>query len=96
LGVWFLTKLTNFLWRQRLTDVWTCYKLFPREAAEDWVAGRFESELLLTAALARRGYTFAEVPIAYHPREAFEGKKIRYRDGIRAIIVLVADKLWHL
>jgi glycosyltransferase involved in cell wall biosynthesis len=64
LGVWFITKLINALYRLSLTDVWTCYKLFPREAAGDFVAGRFESELLFTAALARRRYRFAEVPIS--------------------------------
>ena len=84
------------LWGLELTDVWTCYKLFPREASDDFVAGRFESELLFTASLARRGYKFAEVPISYHPREAIEGKKIRNLDGIKAIIVLIHDRLTHL
>src|SRR3989344_7266157 len=92
-GVWFLTKLINVLHRQKLTDVWTCYKLFPREAVNLFPLGRFESELLFTAALARAGYRFVEVPISYHPRDVGEGKKIRYRDGIHAIIVLVADRL---
>lgn len=94
-GVWFLTRLINTLWDLRLTDVWTCYKLFPREAGEDFAVGRFESELLFTATLARRGYHFAEVPISYHPRDTGEGKKIRYRDGLSAIIVLILDKIRH-
>ena len=94
-GVWFLTKLINVLWGLSLTDVWTCYKLFPREAGADFAPGRFESELLFTAALTRRGYRFAEAPISYHPRDAEDGKKIRYRDGLSAIIVLVLDKIRH-
>jgi dolichol-phosphate mannosyltransferase len=96
LGVWFITKLINALYRLSLTDVWTCYKLFPREAAGDFVAGRFESELLFTAALARRRYRFAEVPISYFPRDIASGKKIRYRDGIYAIIVIIMDWVRHL
>lgn len=96
LGVWFITKLINTLYRLLLTDVWTCYKLFPREAADDLVAGRFESELLFTAALARRGYRFAEVPISYAPRAVAEGKKIRYRDGFYAILVIILDWFRHL
>jgi len=96
LGVWFITKLINLLYGLSLTDVWTCYKLFPRAAAGDLRAGRFESELLFTAALARRGYRFVEVPISYSPRAVAEGKKIRYRDGIQAIIVIVWDWLRHL
>jgi glycosyltransferase involved in cell wall biosynthesis len=95
LGVWFLTKQINLLWGLHLTDVWTCYKLFPRAAAGDFKAGRFESELLFITALARRNYAFAEVPISYHPRDVQEGKKIRYRDGLWAIWVLVLDRLTH-
>lgn len=90
-GVWLITKLINTLHGLSLTDVWTCYKLFPAAASNDFRAGRFESELLFTAALARRGYRFAEVPISYHPREFSDGKKIRYRDGIWAIIVIIMD-----
>lgn len=95
-GVWFITKLINLLYGLSLTDVWTCYKLFPRAAADEFAAGRFESELLFTAALARRGYRFVEVPISYTPRAVAEGKKIRYRDGIQAIIAVVWDWLRHL
>lgn len=95
LGVWVITKLINILHQQHLTDVWTCYKLFPREAASDFTPGRFESELLFTTALSRRGYRFSEVPISYHPRDASEGKKIRYRDGLWAIAVLIADWVVH-
>ena len=90
LGVWFITKLINVLYGLRLTDVWTCYKLFPR-AGGVFVAGGFESELLFTAALARRRYQFAEVAISYHPREVQEGKKIRYRDGLYAIFAIIVD-----
>jgi glycosyltransferase involved in cell wall biosynthesis len=90
-GVWFITKLMNALYRLSLTDVWTCYKLFPREAGGDFIAGHFESELLFTAALARRNYRFAEVPISYAPRAVTEGKKIRYRDGMYAVIVIIMD-----
>lgn len=96
MGVWCITKLINVLYGLSLTDVWTCYKLFPREAAGDFVVGGFESELLFTAALARAGYRFAEVPISYAPRDVSEGKKIRYRDGISAIVRIVVDWLRHL
>lgn len=92
-GVWCITQLINWMYWLVLTDVWTCYKLFPAAHAGEFRAGRFESELLFTAALARRGCRFAEVPISYHPRDAAAGKKIRYRDGVYAIIVLVADRL---
>lgn len=96
LGVWFITKLINTLYGLSLTDVWTCYKLFPHEAAGEFLAGRFESELLFTAALVRRGYRFAEVPITYAPRDVAAGKKIRYRDGFYAILVICIDWARHV
>ena len=96
LGVWFITKLMNGLYRLDLTDVWTCYKLFPQEAKGDFLSGGFDSELLFTASLARRGLKISEVPISHHPRDLSEGKKIRYRDGFYAIFLLVSDRLIHL
>ena len=59
-GVWLITKIMNILYGTKLTDVWTCYKLFPAQAKGLFVAGRFEAELLFTAALALKGYTIAD------------------------------------
>jgi glycosyltransferase involved in cell wall biosynthesis len=95
-GVWMITKLMNGMYGANLTDVWTCYKLFPQEAKKHFVPGKFESELLFTAAVLRDGYKIAEVPISHIPRPASEGKKIRYRDGFKAIQLLLADRLLNL
>ena len=92
-GVWVLTQIINVLWRLRLTDACTCYKLFPLAAKDAVAAGGFESDILLGPALARAGYGIVEVPISYTPRSVAEGKKIRYRDGLRAIIMLILDKI---
>lgn len=96
LGVWIITGMINRFYGLRLTDVWTCYKAFPQEAKNLFVPGRYEAELLFTTGLARAGYKILEAPISHAPRSASEGKKIRYRDGFRAIQVLLADKLSHL
>jgi len=96
LGVWMITKVLNVLYGLSLTDAWTCYKLFPASAAADFQAGGFESELLFTAALARRELSIREVPISHHPRPVAQGKKIRYRDGVKALFMLVGDRLLHL
>jgi len=96
LGVWSITKLLNVLYGLDLTDAWTCYKLFPREVGDDFQSGRFDSELLFTAALARRGLKIFEVPISHKPRDFSEGKKIRHRDGLHAMFLLVGDCLLHL
>lgn len=95
-GVWMITKIINGLYGAQLTDVWTCYKLFPAQAKKHFVAGRFEAELLFTTALLREGHAIVEVPISHTPRDAGAGKKIRYRDGFRAIQLLFADKLLNL
>lgn len=95
-GVWVITQLINTLHGLRMTDVWTCYKLFPRNEAGLLPPGRFESELLFTVALARRGHRFAEVPISHHPRDAAHGKKIRYRDGVWAIYCLIVEYIGHI
>src|SRR3989344_4024734 len=96
LGVWMITKLINILYRTKLTDVWTCYKFFPRDVKKHFIAGRFESELLFTAAVLRDGHTIVEVPISHTPRDTSHGKKIRYRDGFKAMQLLIADKLIHI
>lgn len=90
-GVWFITKQFNFLFGAKLTDLWTCYKLFPRETADFFVSGGFESELIFSASLAKKGYKIAEVPISCKPRTVKEGKKIKYRDGLKGIFVLLRE-----
>lgn len=95
-GVWMITKLLNLLYGLSLTDAWTCYKLFPLYAVHDFPAGGFEAELLFTAALARRGLSISEVPISHHPRSIAQGKKMRYRDGIKALLALLGDWFSHL
>jgi glycosyltransferase involved in cell wall biosynthesis len=96
LGVWVITKIINLMYGSKLTDVWTCYKLFPSDAKHHFVSGRFEAELLFTTKILRHGYKIAEVPISHSPRDASEGKKIRYSDGFRAIQLLLADRLANL
>jgi len=92
LGVWVITKLINVLWGLSLSDSCAGYKLFPR-VAEAWRAGGFESDILIASAAARRGWRIAEVGVVYHPRTKAQGKKIRYRDGVRAIVLIIADRL---
>jgi glycosyltransferase involved in cell wall biosynthesis len=93
MGVWFITKMINALHSTNLTDVWTCYKLFPADSKHHFVPGKFEAELLFTTALARGGYEIVEVPISHVPRDIKEGKKIRYRDGFNAIWLIARDRL---
>lgn len=91
LGVWFITKQFNLLYGTKLTDLWTCYKLFPKEVSQLFVAGGFESELVFSARIAKKGYKIKESPISHSPRSTKDGKKIRYRDGLKGIIIILRE-----
>jgi glycosyltransferase involved in cell wall biosynthesis len=94
----FLTAVSNWFTRLRLTDMETCYKVFRREVLEDIAPGlkqyRFGIEPELTAKVARRGYRICEVPIRYQRRTYQEGKKIGWRDGVKALWCIVRYSRW--
>lgn len=86
----FITALSNLRTNLKLTDVETCYKIFRRSLLDQVVdklrEDRFGIELELTARLARLpGVRFYELPIRYTARSYAAGKKISFRDGLRAI-----------
>lgn len=87
----FLTLITNILFDTTLSDMETCYKMFKRKVLEGITlkSNGFEFEVEITAKILKRGYRIYEVPISYAGREYHEGKKITWRDGIRAIWYLL-------
>ncbi len=91
----FLTKLTNWLFHGRLTDMETCFKLIPAAALVNinLRGGRFEIEPEITAQLLKNGYQISERPINYKRRGYKEGKKIKARDGLLAIKTLLHEKI---
>jgi glycosyltransferase involved in cell wall biosynthesis len=83
----FLTTLSNMLTDLNLTDMEVCYKMF-RRAVLDHIRireNRFGFEVEITAKVARGGWRVYEVPVAYHGRSYAEGKKIGWKDGVRAL-----------
>jgi glycosyltransferase involved in cell wall biosynthesis len=90
-----LVWLTNLLYGSRLTDMESAYKVFHREAISRirLRAVGFEFEPEITAKLLRLGYHIAETPVSYRPRTSAEGKKIGWRDGVKAILCLVRYRL---
>ena len=86
-----LTGVTNLLFGGRLTDMETCYKVMAREIAQslDLESNRFDIEPEITAKLLRAGHSILELPIRFEPRSRAQGKKIGWRDGFRAIQVLL-------
>jgi glycosyltransferase involved in cell wall biosynthesis len=90
----FLTLLSNAVTNLNLTDMETCYKMFRREVIQtiDLQEDRFGFEPEVTAKIAERCCRVYEVGISYSGRTYEEGKKIGWRDGLRAIWCIL--KYW--
>jgi glycosyltransferase involved in cell wall biosynthesis len=91
LGNKFLTLLSNSFTNLNLTDMEVCYKVFKRKVLDDIVLkeDRFGFEPEFTAKISRNGYSIYEVGISYYGRTYSEGKKINWKDGFRAIYVIL-------
>ena len=91
----FLTLLSNMFTNLNLTDMETCYKVFRREVIQSITIeeNRFGFEPEITAKVAKMGCRIYEVGISYYGRTYAEGKKINWRDGVRAIWCIVKYNL---
>lgn len=87
LGNKFLTFLSNAFTNLNLTDMETCYKVFKSEVIKNIKikSTRFGFEPEITAKIAKMKYRIYEVPISYYGRDYSEGKKINWKDGVKAI-----------
>lgn len=83
----FLTMLSNMFTNLNLTDMETCYKVFRREILQKITIqeNRFGFEPEITAKVAKMKVSVYEVAISYYGRTYEEGKKIGWKDGVRAI-----------
>lgn len=88
LGNRFLTILLNLLFGTQLNDCLTCYKLFRKEIirALDIKSQGFQMEIEIVVKALKRRLKIKEIPISYRPRDYREGKKIRWLDGLHAIV----------
>ena len=93
----FLTLLSNMFTNLNLTDMETCYKVFRREFlnAITIEESRFGFEPEITAKVAKARSRVFEVGISYNGRTYEEGKKIGWRDGVRAVYVIVKHNLFR-
>ena len=82
-----LTLLSNLLTGQRLSDIWTGYKVFSSEVLRmiRLQENRFGFEPEVTAKVAKGGWRVAEVPVSYVARSYVDGKKICLKDGLDGI-----------
>jgi glycosyltransferase involved in cell wall biosynthesis len=86
-----LTLLTNFVTDLNLTDMETCYKMFRTDLIKSipLESARFGFEPEITIKLAKREARIFEMPIRYSGRTYAEGKKITWKDGVKALGALV-------
>ncbi len=86
-----LSLATSFLYFRRITDMETCYKMFTRKVYNSITlkSKRFDFEPEITAKIIKKGYKIIEVPIHYNPRDFSEGKKINWKDGVKALLYLI-------
>ena len=86
-GNWLLTLLSNVLTNLNMSDMETCYKVFRRDVIQNipLQEDRFGFEPEITMKIAKRRLRVYEVGISYWGRTYQEGKKIGWRDGVRAL-----------
>ena len=96
IGNGLLTLLSNIFTDLNLTDMETCYKAFKREVIQSITIqeNRFGFEPEVTAKISRRNLRIYEVGISYYGRTYSEGKKIGWKDGVRAIYCILKYNTW--
>jgi glycosyltransferase involved in cell wall biosynthesis len=87
----FLTSLSNAILGARLSDMETGYKVFTRDVLDglDIKSNRFGFEPEFTAKVVKNRFRITEVPVTYTPRTRAQGKKINWKDGVKAIFAII-------
>jgi hypothetical protein len=87
----FLTWLSNLFSGLHLTDMEVCYKVFKRDVLNrlELTENRFGFEPEFTQKISRLGLSIREIGISYLGRTTREGKKIKWRDGFRAVYIIL-------
>lgn len=91
-----LSLIFSILYTSWLTDIETCYKIFPRKAVKQMhlFSKGFEFEAEITAKLVKMGYRICEVPITTKPRGYEEGKKLHtFSDGFKTLWAIIKYRL---
>ncbi len=97
LGNKLLSLITTILYFNKITDMETCYKMFKKEVIDGMQlkSNSFNIEPEITAKILKRGYKIKEIPISYNCRSFEEGKKINWKDGVKAIYYLVKYRFFN-
>ena len=97
LGNRIISILFNILYNQTLTDIEVCYKMFTREVLQtlNVTSNDFGIEVQISAQIAlNRNWRIYETGIRYYGRTYQEGKKIDWRDGLKALFYLIQFRIW--
>lgn len=95
LGVRLLTTVTNVFFGGHLTDVATATKMVRRDVVQslNLTTTNFNLDFELPDKILLSGHEILEIPISYSPRTYAEGKKIKTSDGIKALLIMIRDRL---
>ena len=95
-GNYILTLFFNLLYNTTFTDIYSCYLAFRRDIldVDKLKTDGFEQHAEILCKIVKKSDKFYEVPINYNGRSAKEGKKIKFIDGIEAIITILKYKLF--
>jgi glycosyltransferase involved in cell wall biosynthesis len=95
LGVRLLTTVTNVFFGGHLTDVATATKMVRRDVVQslNLTTTDFNLDFELPDKILLSGHDILEIPISYNPRTYAEGKKIKTSDGIKALLIMLRDRL---
>jgi hypothetical protein len=91
-----ISLLFNLLYNQMLSDIEVCYKMFSREVLRELklTSDDFGFEIEISAQIARaKRWRIYEVGISYYGRTYDEGKKINWRDGLKALVYLLKFRI---
>lgn len=90
-----LSAITSILFMKKITDMETCYKVFEKNVIQnlELKSDRFEIEPEITAKLLKKKTKIIEIPIDYNPRTKSDGKKIKWFDGVNAILTLLKYRI---
>ena len=96
MGNLMITLVSNVFTDLNLTDMETGYKVFKREVFDgiDIKSNRFGFEPEITAKVSKKGCVIYEVPISYYGRSYEQGKKITWKDGVKAVFTILKYNLF--
>lgn len=97
-GNFILTKISNFINDQSLTDVHTCYKIFRKDVFLKLKIKEKDFSFCpeVTTKLSRFSHQIIEIPIDYNGRDIKDGKKIRFIDAIKALNTIIKYKYFNI